>query len=174
MNSHALWTEHRFPVLRWFISEVCSFPEQGCHTERHWDMQTEVPSLWHWVHGTSQCKEINLTPVTEMNLLTVRSSWGGLLLMGLTSDCSTFRPSQWVKNLLAMQEMKADASLIPGLGRSPGGGQGYPLQYSYLENPMDRGPSWATVHGIARVGDNWATKHINYLNQLMSKVKHCR
>ena len=70
--------------------------------------------------------------------------------MGLTSDCSTFRPSQWVKNLFAMQEMKADASLIPGLGRSPGGGQGYPFQYSYLENPMDREAWQATVYGVAK------------------------
>ena len=36
---------------------------------------------------------------------------------------------------------------VPGLGRSPGGGQGTPLQYSCLENPTDRG---ATVHGVAR------------------------
>ena len=41
---------------------------------------------------------------------------------------------------------------IPGLGRSPGGGHGNPLQYSYLENPMDRGAWKATVHGIANVG----------------------
>ena len=115
-------------------------------------MQLEVPSIRHWVRGTSNCKEMNLTPATEMNLPTERSSRGGLLLMGLTSDCSTFRPSQWVKNLLAMQEMKADASLIPGSGRSPGGGQGYPLQYSYLENPMDRGAWRTTVHGMQRVG----------------------
>ena len=40
----------------------------------------------------------------------------------------------------------------PGSGRSPGGGNGNPLQYSCLENPMDRGAWWATVHGIARVG----------------------
>ena len=39
---------------------------------------------------------------------------------------------------------------IPGLGRSPGGGHGNPLQYSCLENPMDRGAWWATVHGIAK------------------------
>ena len=39
-----------------------------------------------------------------------------------------------------------DAGLIPGLGRSPGGGNGSPLQYSYLENPMDRGAWRATVH----------------------------
>ena len=42
-----------------------------------------------------------------------------------------------------------DAGLITGLGRSPGGGHGNPLQYSCLENPMDRGAWRATVHGVA-------------------------
>ena len=43
-----------------------------------------------------------------------------------------------------------DPGLIPGLGRSPGEGNGYPLQYSCLENPMDRGVWWrATVQGVA-------------------------
>ena len=42
-----------------------------------------------------------------------------------------------------------DPSLIPGLGRSPGERNGNPLQYSCLENPMDRGAWWATVHGVA-------------------------
>ena len=43
-----------------------------------------------------------------------------------------------------------DLGLIPGLGRSPGGGHGNPLQYSYLENPMHSGARWATVHGVAQ------------------------
>ena len=43
-----------------------------------------------------------------------------------------------------------DVGSIPGSGRSPGRGHGNPLQYSYLENPMDRGASWATVHKIAK------------------------
>ena len=43
-----------------------------------------------------------------------------------------------------------DLDLNPRLGRSPGGGHGNPLQYSCLENPMDRGASWATVHGVAK------------------------
>ena len=43
-----------------------------------------------------------------------------------------------------------DVGLIPGLGRSPGEGNGNPLQYSCLENPMDRRAWWATVHGIAK------------------------
>ena len=40
--------------------------------------------------------------------------------------------------------------LIPGLGRSPGEGNGTPLQYSCLENPMDGGSWWAAVHGVAK------------------------
>ena len=43
-----------------------------------------------------------------------------------------------------------DLGSIPGLGRSPGEGNGNPLQYSCLENPMDGGAWWATVHGIAK------------------------
>ena len=43
-----------------------------------------------------------------------------------------------------------DLGLIPGLGRSPGEGNGYSLQYSYLENSMDREAWWATVHWVAK------------------------
>ena len=50
-----------------------------------------------------------------------------------------------------------DLSSIPGLGRSPGEGNGNPLQYSCLENPMDGGAWWATVHRSQRVGQDWAT-----------------
>ena len=40
--------------------------------------------------------------------------------------------------------------LIPGSGRSPGKGNGNPLQYSCLENPINRGALWATLHGVAK------------------------
>ena len=43
-----------------------------------------------------------------------------------------------------------DPGSIPGLGRSPGEGNANPLQHSCLENPMDRGAWWATVHGVAK------------------------
>ena len=43
-----------------------------------------------------------------------------------------------------------DPGSIPGLGRSSGEGNGNPLQYSCLENPMDRGTWWATVHGVTK------------------------
>ena len=51
-----------------------------------------------------------------------------------------------------------DSGSIPGSGRSPGEGNGNPLQYSCLENPMDRGAWWAMVHGVARVGHDLAAK----------------
>ena len=50
-----------------------------------------------------------------------------------------------------------DLGLIPGLGRSPGEGNGNSLQYSCLENPIDGGAWWATVHVAQRVRHNWAT-----------------
>ena len=58
-----------------------------------------------------------------------------------------FQVTQVVKNLSASV---GDKGSVPGSGRSPGGGNGNPLQYSRLENPMDRGAWWATVHGVAK------------------------
>ena len=46
-----------------------------------------------------------------------------------------------------------DSGSIPGLGKSPAKGNAYPLQYSFLENPMDRGTWWATVHGGRKESD---------------------
>ena len=63
-----------------------------------------------------------------------------------------------------------DRGLIHGLERSPGKGNGYPLQYSFLENPMDRA-WWATVHGIVKsqtwLATNIHTHNIIYLNGLL-------
>ena len=54
-----------------------------------------------------------------------------------------------VKNLLASAGDIRDMGSIPGSGRSPGEGNGSPLQYSCPENPMDRGAWWVTVRGVA-------------------------
>ena len=68
----------------------------------------------------------------------------GTVVLGLTKESS-----------LVAQTVKASAyhvggqGSIPGLGRSPGEGNGTPLQYSCLENPMDGGAWWATVHRVA-------------------------
>ena len=66
-----------------------------------------------------------------------------------------------VKNLPASAGDIRDAGLIPGLGKSPGGGRGNRLQYSCLENPMDRGAWWATVHGGCRESDTTECAYIH-------------
>ena len=63
------------------------------------------------------------------------------------------------KNLPANAGDKRDAGSIPGLGRSLGGGHGNPLQYSCLENHMDREAWWATVHGVTKSW-TWVTEYI--------------
>ena len=55
-----------------------------------------------------------------------------------------------VKNPPANAGDAGDVRSIPGLGRSSGGGNGNPLQYSCLESPMDGGAWWATVHGVTK------------------------
>ena len=61
---------------------------------------------------------------------------------------------------------------IPGLGRSPGEGNGYPLQYSCLENSMDIGDWWATVHGVSKsltgLSDFTFTFHFHSLEKEMA------
>ena len=55
-----------------------------------------------------------------------------------------------IKNAPANSGDLRDMGSVPGVGRCPGGGHGNPLQYSCLENPMDRGGWQATVHGVAK------------------------
>ena len=61
-----------------------------------------------------------------------------------------------------------DLGSIPGLGRSPEEGNGNPLQYSCLENPMDGGAWWATVHGVAK-GRTRLSELTNLGNMIISK-----
>ena len=68
------------------------------------------------------------------------------------------------KNPPVNAEDVRDAGSIPGLGRSPGGGHGTPLQYSCQENPMDRGAWQATVHGVVK----------SQTRQCLSKHAHCK
>ena len=69
-----------------------------------------------------------------------------------------FPGSALAKNPPANAGDTRDLGLIPGSGRSPGEGNGNPLQYSYLKNPKDIGAWQAAVHGVTRVEHNLATK----------------
>ena len=77
----------------------------------------------------------------------LKSKYSTLFLGSYTGKWAS-QVAQWVKNLPAVQETQAD--VMPGLGRSPGGGHGDPLQDACLENPMDRGTWWAPVHRVTK------------------------
>ena len=64
-----------------------------------------------------------------------------------------------IKNLPATVEDTGDAGLISGSGKSPGEGNGNPLQYCCLENSMDSGDWQAAVHEVSRVGHDLVTEH---------------
>ena len=74
----------------------------------------------------------------------------GVTELDVTNDLRGFPGGSEVK---ASACNAGDLGLIPGSGRSPQGGHGNPLQYSCLENPMDRGAWWVTVHRVAK---SWA------------------
>ena len=66
------------------------------------------------------------------------------------TDTVISAPGKWCPLLQESACNAGDLGSIPGSGRSPGEGNGNPLQYSCLENPMDRGTWWATVHGVTK------------------------
>ena len=68
--------------------------------------------------------------------------------------------AQLVKNPPTDAGDTRNTGSIPGSGRSPGVGNGNPLQYSCLENSMDRGTWWATVHGVAKSQTQLSTQEI--------------
>ena len=98
--------------------------------------ETQVPSLsWE--------------DLLEKRMTTICS----VLIYSLISDCLGFSGGSDGKEFACNA---GDPGSIPGLGRSPGVKNGYPLQYSCLENSVNRGAWWATVHGIAK---SWTQLH---------------
>ena len=80
---------------------------------------------------------------------------------------------QWVKNLPANSRDLRNVSSIPGSGRSPGGGHGNPLQYSCLENPMDRRAWWTAVHRVPKRQTRLKqlSKHVSIVNNFKHNIQ---
>ena len=94
-------------------------------------------------------------------------------IWGYTWRLSGLPGAQCVKNCLPVQAK--DMGLIPGSGRSPGEGNGNPLQYSCLENSMDRGAWRATVHGIAELDTMEHTGLVDYrVSEPLTLPSHTR
>ena len=77
--------------------------------------------------------------------------------------------AQWQRIHLQCRRLTGGTGMISELGRSPGGGNGNPLQYSCLGNPMDKGAWWAKVHGVAKKSD--MTDWLNNNNQIVLYVR---
>ena len=88
------------------------------------------------------------------------------ILLGGSLHCSLGLP-QWLSGEESTC-IAGDVGLIPGLERSSGGGNGYPLQYSCLKNPIDRGPWQARVCGVTK---SW-TRLSMHTQTLMKKEAH--
>ena len=90
------------------------------------------------------------------------------------TDLAVSPTKPWLPGWLSGKESACkEMGLIPGLGKSSGGGHGNPFQYSCLESPMDRGGWWATVHGVAK--SRTPLKQLNtahfYLNSSVALVQ---
>ena len=96
--------------------------------------------------------------------------WRAGIIELLSSLCSLSTHSAG-KNLPIKQETQETQVQSLGLGRSPGGENSKPLQYSCLENPMDRGTWQAIVHRVARVRHDWMSTHTS-LSMWNSKGAH--
>ena len=106
-----------------------------------WTLEKSLPCLSHWVllwllrlFTYLGCAGSSFLRVVFLQLQRALSSW----------------TSPVAQKAKASAYNSGDLGLIPGLGRFPGEGNGNPLQYSCLENPMDGGAWWATVHGVAK------------------------
>ena len=133
-----------------FFSCLQSFPvTQLCPTFCS-PMDCSPPgSSVHWIFLAWIVSQLPLpTPFDALcHVILTKFLWFILLLSTSISEYRTSLVSQMVK---ASAYNVGDPGLIPGLGRSPGEGNGNLLQYSCLENPMDGGAWWAAVHGVAK------------------------
>ena len=143
------WNHHEPPLALILANTPCFV----------WHFRWDPWLIEDWIRLRSRILE------EELHWLgSVQAAWRGLLRWG---SANLIKSNTWwdfpgglvEKNLPANA---GDRGLIPGSGRSPGGGNGNPLQYSCLENSMDRGAWWATVHGVAKELDT--TEWLNGTN----------
>ena len=121
---------------------------RGEGDDRRWDGWMASLTWWTWVWVNSRSWWWTGRPgmLWFMGSQRVGYNWATELNWTDNHLCSM---ALVVKNLPANTGATRDLGFIPGLAKSPGGGNGNPLQYYGLKNPMDRGARWATVHGVA-------------------------
>ena len=134
---------------------LCSINETRKLRWQHICSQHEVLNILNqlWKHNAQKRIPFKIWRELTMYLVTQELWWRStvrfMLFSCLLMQHMGFPDGSRIKNLPANAR---DVYSIPGLGRYPGEGHGNPLQYFCLENPMERGVWWATVHGVMK---NW-------------------
>ena len=127
-----------------------------------------------WLDGNIDSMDMSLSELWE--LVMDREAWRATIhgvKKNLTwlSDWSDLNITLFPPSWLSGKESACnagDGGLIPGSGGSPEEGHGNPLQYPCLENSMDWGAWWATVHGITKAWRDWVTNTLTSLSLLSS------
>ena len=121
-----------------------------------------VCSFKRWGHSSSDlwiCLKAIELHCNTVNSCVLTFWWDSVTLLGFPGG----------SEVKASACNSGDMGLIPGFGRSTGGGNGNPLQYSCLKKPMDGGAWWATVHGVLRVGHDRVTSLTHSMTLLRSR-----
>ena len=147
-----LWQPDAKNCLIWKDPDV----GKGEGEDRGWDGWMASLTGWTWVWVSSQSWWWTGKPgvLQSMGSWRVRHEWGTELnqslniLIGINIHLKDFLGDFTMENSSANVGANGDAGSIPGLRRSPEGGNGNQLQYSCLGNPMDHGAWWVTVHGV--------------------------
>ena len=119
-----------------------------------------------WLDGITDSMDMNLSKLWE--LVIDREGWQAAVRGVTDSSDMTATELNWTEGFPGDSDGKGatynagDLGLIPGWGRSPGEGNGNPLQYSGLENSMDRGAWQATVHGVTKSWTRLSDFHIHF------------
>ena len=116
-----------------------------------WDSWMTSPTRWTWVWASSgRCWWTEKPGMLQsMGLQRVGQDWVTELNFYIC-ECMGFPDGASGKEPACQSRRQKIRGFDPWVGRSPGGGHGNPLQYSCLENPMDRGTWWAMVHGVTK------------------------
>ena len=144
-------------------------PSLGFSRQEHWS-GLPFPSTMHesekWKVKSLSCVWLLATPWTAAYQappstgFSRQEYWSGVPLTGSYYIFTLYSYICFPHSSVSKESAcnAGDQDSVPGSGKSPGEGNGNPLRYSCLENPMDRGDWQATVHSIARVRHNLATK----------------
>ena len=118
----------------------------------------------HWPHSNSLLLVFLWFPAYQINLFKKAEQIRSLIkIFYLPNEFQGFPSNSAIKNPACNA---GDAGSVPGSGRTPGGENGNPLQYSFLENPMDRGTWQAKHQRVTRAGHDWVSTHTHTHNGL--------